>query len=173
SSATDHYDSIAGPIESMSKLAKYVLIVAVVATVLITGLVVLLFLRDRKRELGIYLSLGERKSRVVGQILIEVMVVAFIGITISLFSGNVLADQVSGTLMKADDNNFGYHDEYMYYGGGIQTDLTEDDVMDSYEVSLTSSYVIAFYAIGLLTILISTIIPLIYIVRLNPKKILM
>ena len=65
----------------MSKLSKYVLIVAIIATVLITGLVVLLFLRDRKHELGIYLSLGERRGRVVGQILIEVMVVAFIGIT--------------------------------------------------------------------------------------------
>ncbi len=91
--ATDQYDSIAGPIESMSKLSKYVLFVAVIATVLITGLVVLLFLRDRKHELGIYLSLGERRGRVVGQILIEVMVVAFIGIMISLFSGNLLAGQ--------------------------------------------------------------------------------
>ena len=173
SSATEQYDNIAGPIQSMSKLAKYVLIVAVVATVFITGLVVLLFLRDRKRELGIYLSLGEKRGRVVGQILIEVMVVAFIGISLSLFSGNLLAGQVSDTLMKADDNNSGYQDDFMYYGGGIQIDLTEDDVVGAYEVGLTSSYVIVFYGVGLLTILLSTVIPLVYIVRLNPKKILM
>ncbi|GGP08115.1 ABC transporter permease [Oceanobacillus neutriphilus] len=170
-SASDQYDNIAGPIESMSKLAKYVLIVAVIATVLITGLVVLLFLRDRKRELGIYLSLGEKRSRVVGQILIEVMVVAVVGITLSLFSGNLLAQQVSDTLMRADDNNEEYFEEYYYEG--ISTDLTADDVMDSYEVTLNSSYVLGFYGVGLVTILISTIIPLIYIVRLNPKKILM
>lgn len=170
-SASDQYDNIAGPIESMSKLAKYVLIVAVIATVLITGLVVLLFLRDRKRELGIYLSLGEKRSRVVGQILIEVMVVAVIGITLSLFSGNLLAQQVSDTMMKADDNQDEYFEEYYYEG--INTDLTAEDVMDSYEVTLNSSYVLGFYGVGLVTILISTIIPLIYIVRLNPKKILM
>ena len=57
--------------------------------------------------------------------------------------------------------------------GEIQTDLTTEDVLDSYEVSLNSSYILGFYGIGLLTILISTVIPLIYIVRLNPKKILM
>lgn len=171
-SATDHYDSIAEPIESMSKLSKYVLFAAVIATVLITGLVVLLFLRDRKHELGIYLSLGERRERVVGQILIEVMVVAFIGITLSLFSGNLLAGQVSDTLMKADDNNLSY-DDGMYYGDEFQTDLTTEDVLDSYEVNLNANYILAFYGIGLLTILISTVIPLIYIVRLNPKKILM
>lgn len=170
-SATDQYDSISGPIESMSKLSTYVLIAAVVATVLITGLVVLLFLRDRKRELGIYLSLGEKRGRVVGQILIEVMVVAFIGISLSLFSGNLLAGQISDTLMKTDDNSQ-YYDDYMYYGD-FQTNLTTEDVLDSYEVSLDSNYILVFYGIGLLTILISTVIPLIYIVRLNPKKILM
>ena len=138
---------------------------------LITGLVVLLFLRDRKHELGIYLSLGERRGRVVGQILIEVMVVAFIGITLSLFSGNFLAGKVSDTMMKADDNNSSYED-IMYYGE-FQTDLTTEDVLDSYEVNLNSNYILGFYGIGLLTILISTVIPLIYIVRLNPKKILM
>lgn len=170
-SATDQYDDIAGPIESMSTLARYVLLVAVIATVLITGLVVLLFLRDRKRELGIYLSLGEQRSRVVGQILIEVMVVAVIGITISLFSGNFLAGQVSDTMMKADDKGNTY-EEYYYYSE-MQSNLTTDDVMESYEVSLNSSYILWFYVIGLATILVSTVIPLIYIVRLNPKKILM
>ncbi|WP_249869546.1 ABC transporter permease [Oceanobacillus saliphilus] len=169
-SATDQYDSIAGPVESMANLSKYVLIAAVIATVLIIGLVVLLFLRDRKRELGIYLSLGESRSRVVGQILIEVMVVALIGITLSLFSGNFLAGQISNTMMEADHNTS--YEEVMYYSQ-IQTDVTTADVLDSYEVKLNSSYILVFYGIGLLTILLSTAIPLIYIVRLNPKKILM
>src|SRR5699024_5543598 len=150
-------------------LAKYVLLAAIIATVLVTGLVVLLFLRDRKHELGIYLSLGEKRSRVVGQILIEVMVVAFIGITLSLLSGNLLAGQVSDAMIKADDNMA--YDEVIYYSE-FQTDLTTEDVLDSYEVNLDSSYILGFYGIGLLTILISTLIPLIYIVRLNPKKIL-
>jgi len=169
-SAVDQYDNIAGPVESMSKLSTYVLIAAVIATVLITGLVVLLFLRDRKRELGIYLSLGEKRGRVVGQILIEVMVVAFIGISLSLFSGNLLAGQISDSMMKADDS--GYQDNYMYYDE-FQTNLTTEDVLDSYEVSLNSNYILVFYGVGLLTILLSTVIPLVYIVRLNPKKILM
>ncbi|GIO22770.1 ABC transporter permease [Oceanobacillus sp. J11TS1] len=170
-SASDQYERISGPMESMSKLAKYVLMVAVAATILITGLVVLLFLRDRKRELGIYLSLGEKRSKVIGQILIEVMVVAIVGITLSLFSGNLLAGQVSDTIMKSNDNESEYF-EGVYYEN-LESNLTTEDVLDSYEVELNSSYVLGFYGIGLLTILISTIIPLIYIVRLNPKKILM
>lgn len=171
--AGDQYDSIAAPVESMSKLAGYVLIVAVSATVLIIGLVVLLFLRDRKHELGIYLSLGEQRARVVGQILIEVMVVAVIGITLSLFSGNFLAQGISNTLLNAEDTQM--EDDMMYYSElqAYQNNITTDDVVESYEVRLDSSYILMFYLIGLLTILVSTIIPLVYIVRLNPKKIMM
>lgn len=170
-SSGDHYDNISGPVESMSSLSRYVLIAAIFATVLITGLVVLLFLRDRKHELGIYLSLGEQRGKVIGQILIEVLVVAFIGITLSLFTGNMLADQVSDTLIQADEPS-GFND-MMYPGGGIYSDLTTEDVIDSYEVTLDSNYILIFYGVSMLTILISTLIPLVYIVRLNPKKILM
>lgn len=61
-SSTDEYDSIAAPIKSMEKLSTYVLIAAIGASLLIVSLVVLLFLRDRKHEFGVYLSLGEKKS---------------------------------------------------------------------------------------------------------------
>ncbi|UTR15686.1 ABC transporter permease [Salipaludibacillus sp. LMS25] len=168
--ASDQYESIAAPIESMSTISGYVLLVAVIATVLIIGLVVLLFLRDRKRELGIYLSLGERRSRVVGQILIEVMIIGLIGITLSLFSGNFLAQGVSDTMLKADHDQF---QEDTLFFGDFETDLTTEDVMDSYQVKLDANYMIMFYVVGLLTILLSTVIPLTYIVRLNPKKIMM
>lgn len=170
-SATDHYDSIAGHVELMSELAKNILLVAVIATVLITGLVVLLFLRDRRHELGIYLSLGERRIRVVGQILIEVMVIGFVGITLSLFSGNLIAEQISDAMMQTDDINVLDEEGITYID--FQTDLTTDDVLDSYEINFNLKYILGFYIIGLLTILISTVIPLIYILRLNPKKILM
>ncbi|MFN7251400.1 MAG: ABC transporter permease [Anaerobacillus sp.] len=167
--ATDQYDSIAGPMKSMSKLSGYVLLVSVIATILIIGLVVLLFLRDRKRELGIYLSLGERRGRVVGQILIEVMVIAVIGITLSLVTGNLLAQAVSGTMIESQSDDF--NDPYRYYDPSIT--VTTDDVVESFEVKLDGKYILMFFGVGLLTILISTIIPLIYIVRLNPRKIMM
>lgn len=170
-SAVDQYDNVAGPIQSMSKLSGYVLIVSVIASILIIGLVVLLFLRDRKRELGIYLSLGERRGRVIGQILIEVMVVAIIGVALSLFTGNLLANGVSDTLMSNDSQNQGF-DDYYYYGD-LETNITADDVLDTYEVQLSPTYILWFLVVGLLTVLVSTIIPLLYIVRLNPKKILM
>ncbi|GAE29638.1 ABC transporter permease [Alkalihalobacillus hemicellulosilyticus] len=170
-SAVDQYDNIAGPIQSMSKQSNYVLIASIIASVLIIGLVVLLFLRDRKRELGIYLSLGESRGRVLGQVLIEVMLIALIGIALSLFSGNLLASSVSDTLIANDEQSQGFDD--FYYYDEFETNVSSNDVLDSYEVQLSTTYIVWFLVVGLLTVLLSTVIPLLYIVRLNPKKILM
>lgn len=53
------YNDIAGPLEQTKKLASYVLYFSVLAAVLIIGLTVLLFMKERKHELGILMSLGE------------------------------------------------------------------------------------------------------------------
>lgn len=168
--ASDAYDSIAKPIESMSTLSKYVLIVSIATTILIIGLVVLLFLRDRKHELGIYLSLGESRGKVIGQIMTEVLIVSIIGMTLSLFTGNLLAQSVSDKMIES--NNEQTTDEMFYYSD-LQTDLTTDDVLAAYEVNLSTEFILLFYGVGIATILLSTLIPLIYIMRLNPKKIMM
>ncbi|MDX8045753.1 ABC transporter permease [Gracilibacillus sp. S3-1-1] len=167
--ATDTYENIAGPIESMSTLAKYVLIVAVITTILIIGLVVLLFLRDRKHELGIYLSLGESRLRVVGQIMTEVIIISIIGMTLSLFTGNLLAQTVSSSMIESNSSQ----EEDFYSYTELDPQVSSTDVIDAYEVSLSGEFVLFFYVVGMLTILLSTLIPLIYIVRLNPKKIMM
>ena len=143
------------------------------ASVFIITLVIILFLRDRKHELGIYLSLGEKRNRVVGQIVTEVLLVAIIAMTLSVFSGNVLAKNFSESLMTTQqiDNT---EDEMMIFGSPVvDFQITEDDVIDAYDIKLTPSYIVLFYLIGLIVVLLSTIVPLVYIMRLNPKKIMM
>ncbi len=50
-------------------------------------------------------------------------------------------------MMKADNSNAD-HEDYVYYGE-LQTNLTAEDVLDSYEVNLYSNYILAFYGVGL------------------------
>jgi len=171
--SSDQFDSIAGPIKGMANISKIVLIVSVMASIFIITLVIILFLRDRKHELGIYLSLGEKRNRVVGQIVTEVLLVAIIAMTLSVFSGNVLAKNFSESLMTTQqiDNT---EDEMMIFGSPVvDFQITEDDVIDAYDIKLTPSYIALFYLIGLIVVLLSTIVPLVYIMRLNPKKIMM
>lgn len=174
--SSDAYDSVAGPIKFIGSLSNTILYVAIGATILILSLVVILFLRDRKHELGIYLSLGESKSKVMAQILIEVVVIAVLGITLSLFTGNSIAEATSQSMMdlRAGIEGNGpdypvYRESMIYNPGGI----TEEDVMEAYTIQFSWDYVLILYGVGVGTVLLSSIAPMIYILRLKPKKIMM
>lgn len=56
---------------------------------------------------------------------------------------------------------------------GYSNNITTEDLADSYAVSLGVITILMFYLVGIGTILVSTLIPIVYIVRLNPKKIMM
>lgn len=175
--SSDAYDSVAGPIKFIGSLSNIILYVAIGATILILSLVVILFLRDRKHELGIYLSLGESKSKVVGQILIEVVSIALIAITLSLLTGNSIAESTSQSMMdlrneitgNTDNGGVIYRDMGYYPTNGV----TEDDVLEAYKIEFSWDYVLILYGVGIGTVLLSSIAPMIYILRLKPKKIMM
>lgn len=177
--SSDQYDQVAGPVKGMSKISKLVLIISVLASVLIITLVTILFLRDRKHELGIYLSLGETRAKVIAQIVLEVVVVAFIAITISVFTGNMLAKGFSNSLIQTQktevnsNDMYGYNQDDWTYSQLSNNNVSEDDVIEAYNISLNTTYILLFYVVGIGVVLVSTVAPLIYIMRLNPKKIMM
>lgn len=174
--SSDRYEQIAAPITSLDKLSKITLYVAVGASVMILSLVIVLFLRDRKHELGIYLSLGDKRNKVVSQIVMEVLMIAFLAFTLSIFSGNMIAKSLSKSLVnveKFQDGGIMYNDMISTSFFDPNETVSPTDVVDAYSVELTASYIAGFYAIGLMVVVLSTVVPTLYITRLNPKKIMM
>jgi Predicted ABC-type transport system involved in lysophospholipase L1 biosynthesis, permease component len=175
--SSDSYAQIAGAIVSMQSLSTIILYVAVFATILILSLLIILFLRDRKHEFGIYLSLGERRKNLILQVALEVVAVAFIAISASLVSGNFVARGVSDMLItnqlasqSQDQYNYYYNPfEYSDYGGSV----SETEIVEAYDIGFDFIYITLIYVIGLGTIIIATVGPMVYILRLNPKKILL
>ena len=180
------FEQVAAPMKNMQWIASIVLYVAIGATLVILSLLITLFLRDRKHEIGIYLSLGEKKIKVIYQILTEVVIISFVAITLSLFSGNIIASVMSEKMLnnqiiaeqeKENSNNGGIvtyssgGGTLEYLGYGVQ--ISNEELIESYAVSLKPTIILMFYLIGLGTVLVSTLIPIVYIVRLNPKKIMM
>jgi len=180
---TSKFKEVTAPMENMSSIAMIILWVGIGASLLILSLLITLFLRDRRHEIGIYLSLGERKLKIVGQVLSEVVVISIIAITLSLFSGNIISGILSNSMIEnqviaqqqAEGNSPGYvYREYnILESMGYNTEVTLEDLADQYNVSLGADIILSFYAAGILTVLVSTLIPILYVLRLNPRKILM
>jgi len=169
-------------LETMRGFTMMVLIVAIGAALTILTLLIMLFLRDRRREVGIYLALGEKKRRIISQFLLEIVTVSFLAILVALFIGNILAINVSENMLMndiameqqrvADANIHGGHWD-RFAAMGFQTDVSDQMIVESYDVSLSPFTLLLFFTVGLGTILLATVIPMIYVLQMNPKKIML
>ena len=177
------FDNISSSMETMQTIANWILYASIGATLLILSLLITLFLRDRRFEMGVYLALGEKKGKIISQILMEVVVTSFVAITLSVFVGNFISGVVSHNMLMnqltaetANDDPWGggWGDWDIFDSIGIpSTDMSIDDMMAQFDVSINLQTIGWFYVVGLGAVIVSSLVPVIYIVTLNPKKVLM
>ena len=66
---------------------NYVFYITLGSSVVVLALVLFAFVRDRKKEIGTHLALGERKGRIILQLIIETVagVIAALAVTSSTY----------------------------------------------------------------------------------------
>ena len=178
--ASQRFEAISTTMIMMREIANRVLIVAIVATIIILGLLITLFLHDRRHEVGVYLALGECKPRIIGQILIEIMLVSIVAITTSLFAGSLVANQLSQNLLQNEiaeivtpiRGALGDGEVSALEWMGYAPPMSGEEMLEFYDVSLSVADVVSFYAVSFTMVSLSTVIPIVYLTRLEPKKIL-
>ncbi len=170
--SNDAYESVAAPVLIISLIAEYILILAFGATILSVSLVILLFLRDRVYEVGVYGALGEKKVFSVMQIVMEVLIITFSAATIAMFTGQVLAQQLSDSIVLKQL-------EMVDEAKLIKVDQSEaalisaSEVARAYKIEMSVEYSLFLYGILLTTGLLSSVVPMVLIVSVKPKKILL
>ena len=171
------FQSISASMENLQGVANLIFFMALGATLLVMSLLVLLFLHDRRYEMGVYLALGEKKKSIVVQMLIEFIPLAFVGMTLALFAGNMLANGLSQGMLRQsmqqplDTNRL--QESHILAEFGYRFELTHEEMLESYEIRIDIVSVILFYAVGLGVLLIATMIPVLHVTNINPKKLLM
>ena len=173
------FDNISTFLSTLSDIADGVLLGAISATVLVLGLLIVLFLKDRRHEIGIYLALGEKKKNIIKQILLEVLVTGLLGVTLSIFSGRMISTHLSRqmiqteltptTISNAEVNPWDIELEDLGFGGY----LSVEEMMEMFDTSLNGQTIFFLYLVSFGTILVATLIPIIYLVKIEPKKVLL
>ena len=184
------FADISASMETLQEISGLILWIAIGATLLILSLLITLFLRDRRHEIGIYLALGEKRSKIISQILIEIVVVALVGIALSVVAGNLVSSEISQNMIRnelaelaearnvqtdpyAPRTRISIFGSNSLAGMGFNFEMTSDEMLEQFDVSLNSSTTILILTIGLITVVVSTLIPVVYITKLSPKKVLM
>lgn len=177
--STDEFDKVGASVKRLSKIAGYVVLLAVLASLLIITLVVVLFMKERRHEWGIYLSLGEHRKNIMKQVVAELLVISLAALLFSLVSGNLLGKVVSESLIAVDAMDQPTQDigsQMISMGGNasaLASSLSNQDILNNYEVRFSMTYIATYLIAGIGTILLAAVLPLTYVMRLNPKKIMM
>ena len=133
-----------------------VLYASITACLLVVGLTVMLFFRDRRHEIGIYMSLGKTKIQVISQLTTETIFIIIPTFIISFFTGNWMATQLNSWL----SDNF------------LVNTIIEVHVDSMHQINLDFWTALILFAVLLLTIILATFIPTLYLLHLKPKAIL-
>lgn len=172
------YQQMVGPIENVASFSNNIVYLVSIAGAIILGLIVMMSIRERKYEMGVLLALGERRWKLAGQFIAEILLVAVLSLGIAAVSGNAVADQVSNQLLNQELESAEQTvtpDSLRGGGrfGGMQAAQTQPvETIEELDVSVTPDDLGLLAMIGLLIAIISTLLPSLTVLRLQPKTIL-
>ncbi|MFC4322178.1 ABC transporter permease [Litchfieldia salsa] len=175
------YQQMVGPIQNVASFSKNVVYLVTIAGAIILGLIVMMSIRERKYEMGVLLAIGENRFKLIGQFITEIIIVAVLALGIATMSGNLVASKIGEQLLaqeltqteeiSAEPASFGGRGMGFGMGRGIQA-TEQVDTIDELQIAVTSKDLVMLAGIGLLIAIISTLVPSLSVLRLQPKTIL-
>ena len=177
----EEFEKLSKPLDTLSLYANFIVWLVVINAIVIITLVTALTLKTREYEIGVLLSIGATKFKVIMQFFVELAIVAVIGFTLAVGSGSLIANKVGAKVLEYQISSSGIEeddsdDNYYYssiWDSDYTTDISLDDLLSEYEVTVSPMIIAEIYVMGLAIVMISVIIPSFMIMRYNPKKILM
>ena len=178
------YQQNASSLESMQSFAKMFVWIVVIAGSAILCLILALTIRNRYYEIGVLLSLGQSKVKIIAQQLIEVGLIAVVAFVISLgtgqltshYMGNMLESSSSLNVMQMDQKGDQPNDHQQktnkqtkenFLGNMIQGPSNQE-----LDVSITGENVVQLAGVTAAICIVSIAVPAAYVLRLTPRQIL-
>ena len=96
------YENVAYSLENINQSFGLFLLFITISSILILILVFLYNLNRRQKELGIYLVLGERKSNIYLQIVLETLFITLLSLILSLIPGRIISQEVTNQLIRSE-----------------------------------------------------------------------
>lgn len=171
------YKNTAISLENLDKLVIGLLLVIIIASVIVLSLILTLWGKERIHETGVLLSIGIKKSSILGQYLIEVLMIAILAFTLSFVTSNMISGNIANTLLQQNTKNEKQqlstqedHTEMKSLDFSVSED--SESATPDIKVEITLPDILQLYTIGFSIIFISVTISSISVMRLKPREIL-
>lgn len=146
---TDEYEVVQAPLETLQSLVNTIIVIIVVVSSLALTLLLTLWIRGRKKEIGVYLSIGKSKTGIIGQFFLETVTVAIVAFATAVFFGGLIAGKASEFLVSR-----------------VTTGAA------TLNVEISAAYLLPLYLIGIAIIAASVALASWTVFRLKPRDIL-
>ncbi|MBC1516088.1 ABC transporter permease [Listeria immobilis] len=181
------YQQMIGPINSVASFSKNVVYIVSIAGALILGLLVMMQVRDRKYEMGVLLAIGEKRSKLIAQFFVEILIVALVSFGLAAASSHYVAQLAGNQLLEqqnsATTETTNTSENRGPGGGGGQggpggfsqsvSNLTQNtEQIKELDIQVTLEDMLKMGGIGIGIAFISVLLPAAFVLRMNPKTIL-
>ncbi|SUN60828.1 ABC transport system permease [Streptococcus gallolyticus] len=200
-SSDEIYEQMLSPLNNISSIAQNIVILVAIAGAVILTLIVILSIRERRYEIGVLMSLGENRVKIIGQFFMELFMVTVVSLIIASFADNFVENALGNQLLSSststeqttqtsgqngrgpgqdtnssDSNNSDSGQKSGAPGGGmgnmVSMATSSTQEIDNLDIKLTGTDVAKLGGIALLISFVSTILASIGIIRMKPKDIL-
>lgn len=100
---TKAFENIISGVKTMQGIISVMTLSIIIAGITALSLVLVLWLRERVYEIGVLLALGKTKFQIVGQFILELVMISIPATLAVLFFGNFLSAQLLNSLLAEED----------------------------------------------------------------------
>ena len=177
---TETYERMVSSLEGVNKFSSIVLGVVIIASIVVISLMVINSIKDRNYEIGVLLSFGEKKSKIIGQFIIELVIIATAGFILSIGTAKIASQKLADVIIKNQETQSETNEKFsrgdrgfgMMPGGSPMGNSKNKDVKVVDEVNVDTSVkdIIILFGLGYIIIISSMVIPSIKILNTDPKN---
>ena len=130
-SSDEIYEQMLSPLNNISSIAQNIVILVAIAGAVILTLIVILSIRERRYEIGVLMSLGENRIKIIGQFFMELFMVTVVSLIIASFAGNFVGNVLGNQLLSSSTSTEQTTQKSGLNGGGPGQDTNSSDSNNS------------------------------------------
>ncbi|MEG0657486.1 ABC transporter permease [Anaerorhabdus sp.] len=175
----EQFNLFSKPLNNLTYFAEVILIIISITSIFIITLITALTLKSREFEVGVLLSLGVSRIKIVAQFFIELLIILLVSFTCAVGTGSLIANKVGDQVLEnqmsmnqVDEINTDFVPNWLGFKDYF-TELTQEDVISKYEVRINTLLILEIYIFGIGVVFISILVPTYMIMKLSPKRIML
>lgn len=173
------YRDLSQALASLETISGYIFIGTLLSSVVLMGGVLCLQILERRKEIGLYLCLGKKRTRIIFQLMYDVFFFQMASLFISILAGFHLTARLSTAFVQNSLIAQSQEERILTVHAntpesmGFMMDLSFEELLAAFGLSLTSESLIQIVAATAIMSLLAILLPSLYLLTLTPKNILL